>query len=306
MKIKKSFLFLNAILIIAIVTVLFLTFYKKEVAFDCNFDAKPGRLLDLISRSFPGISLKDVSVVFVFNSLPSKSDIQTIEKLHYKYNEEVSVLTLFTRKFKNNQPIRFPYKFLSHSKITCTRGKGGKGKEFAVGNYFVLLNNGKIQHVDTKLDLVDMAFLVRKKLDPQLGYSDFALSSGDLRNRIVQRLNKGSLHLLRVDTGNEDFLRDLTGISRVYFIHASCSTCQLKSLFNNLKLKQILDDSEKAMIIFSIFADSISLNEILGESDLKMPVYVDSSDEFDLFSTITNDRENPIIIDLTDKDKESR
>jgi len=303
MKIKKRFLILNAFLIIAIVTVLFLTFYKKEVAFDCNFDAKPGRLLDLISRSFPGISLKDVSVVFVFNRLPSKSDIQTIEKLHYKYKEKVSVLTLFTRKFKGNQLLRFPQKFLSHSKIICTQGKG---KEFADGNYFVLLNNGKVQHVDTKLDLLDMAFLVRKKLDPQLGYSDFALSSGDLRNRIVQRLNKGSLHLLRVDTGNEDFLRDLTGISRVYFIHASCSTCQLKSLFNNLKLKQILDDSEKAMIIFSIFADSFSLNEILDESDLKMPVYLDSSDEFDLFSTITNDRENPIIIDLTYKDKESR
>jgi hypothetical protein len=301
MKIKKNFLLLNAILIIAIVTVLLLTFYKKEVVFDCNFDAEPHGLLEIIHQSFPDISLKDVSVVFVFNRLPSKSDIQTIEKLHYKYKEEMSVLTLFTRKFKSNQPLRIPHKFLSHSKITCKKEKG-----FTEGNFFVLLSNGKVQHVDTKLDLVDMAFLVRKKLDPQLGYSDFALSSGDLRNRIVQRLNKGNLHLMRLDTGNEDFLKDLTGISRIYFIHAACSTCQLKSLFNNLKLKQILDGSEKAVIIFSVFADSFSLNEILDESDLKMPVYLDLKDEFDLFSIITNDRENPIIIDLTDKDKENR
>jgi hypothetical protein len=46
------------------------------------------------------------------------------------------------------------------------------------------------------------------------------------------------------------------------------------------------------------------LNAISGEGNLNVPVYLDVNDEFDLFSTITNDKENPIIIDL--KNKESQ
>ncbi len=301
MKIKKSVLILNTFLVLAIVAILVLTIYKKEVQFDCSFDAAPVKLLDIINRKFTGTSIKDVAVFFVFNQLPSKSDIQTIEKLHFKFKEKVTVLTLFLRKFKYDQEMRFPHRFLSNLKI---KGKSKENNKIAEDNYFLVLKNKKVQYIDKKLDLVNMAFLIQKKLNPRLGYRDFALSSENLRKKISRRLDKGNLRLLRLSSNREEILKDVTEISRVYFIHAACSTCQLKSLFAKLKLDQIMADDEKHIIVFSVFADSFKLNAISGEGNLNVPAYLDVNDEFDLFSTITNDKENPLIIDLKNKENQ--
>lgn len=63
-------------------------------------------------------------------------------------------------------------------------------------------------------------------------------------------------------------------------------------------------DDEKHIIVFSVFADSFKLNAISGEGNLNVPAYLDVNDEFDLFSTITNDKENPLIIDLKNKENQ--
>ena len=297
MKVKKNILILNAFLILVIAVILIFQFYERDVEFDCNFDAKPSKLLEIVSRKFPEISIRDVSVLFVFNQLPSKSDVEAIEKLHSILKDDITVLTLFNRRFKYNRPIKFPYKFLSHLKILC-RSKKKAGEETVGENYFLLLKNKKIQYIDKKIDLGTMAFLIQKKLNPQLGYNDFAISTEDLRKKILQRLKKGELHLWRLNPNREETLPDLAEISRLYFIHASCSTCQLKSLFSKIKLKQIVDDRGRPMAIFSVFADRFKLTPILKEINVNLPIYLDVNDEFDLFSTIFNDRDSPLIIDL--------
>jgi hypothetical protein len=181
--------------------------------------------------------------------------------------------------------------------LSCQQRPGLSDK-----NYFIILENNQISHTDDRFDPVEMFFLISKRLNPQLEYKDMTISNEGLKERIVKRLTSGNLHLFHLNSRADVVLKDIIGISRVYFIHAACSSCQLKALFSHLKLKHIMDDSEKSIIMFSVFADSFSLKQMLNDSNLKMPIYLDINDNFNLFSTITNEKENPLIIDLETED----
>lgn len=284
---------MNAVLILAILVLFFFNFFKKEVVFNCSYDTKPGKLLELIENRFPGISIKDVSAFFIFNQLPSLADMETLHKLHTKFKDNITILVLFNKKFKYDKPIAFPYKFLSRLKIACQ-----KDNEMFDKNYYVILENNRIRYTESKLELFNLAFLLQKQKNPQLKYTNFAIPSDELKRKIAARLSKGSLRLLKLTSNEEEILEGVSGISKVYFIHASCSTCQLKDLFSKLKLKQIIDNHEKNVIIFSVFADSHKLSEIIEGVSLDMDIYLDINDVFDLFSTITDEKNNPLIIDI--------
>lgn len=292
---KKSLLILNIVLVLGIALALCLNLYKRNVTIDCNYDASPHSLMELVGNRFPELTLKNVSVIFVFNRLPAPSGLEAIAKLHAKFKEEVSVLSLFNEKFKYQRPLTFPFKFLSRMRISCKRDGESSDK-----NFYIVLKDNRIQYSDGKLELTSLALMIKKYLNPQLNYTNFAVSSDELKHRIAGRIDKGNLHLTSLKSNEEKVFKDFSGISKVYFIHATCSTCQLKSLFSQLKLKQVMDNHEKLMVIFSVFADSFKLNEIIGSADLNLDIYLDSKDNFNLFSTITNDKENPLIIDLHD------
>ena len=69
----------------------------------------------------------------------------------------------------------------------------------------------------------------------------------------------------------------------------------MKGLIQDIKLLEILN-REKTIIIFSIFANRIELKLLLDQNQIDLPVYIDTKDEFLLSGKITNEKENPIII----------
>lgn len=280
-------------LVSAILAVLYLQFHKKVIVFNCAYDTKPDELLEFIENRIPGNSKKDVAAFFIFNQLPSLSNMETLNKLYAKFKNEITILALFNKKFKYSKPMVFPHKFFPRLKISCQKDKDVFDK-----NYFVILKNNRIRYTESKMELVNLVFLLQKYRNPQLTYSDFAVPSEELKRKITARLKDGNLQLLKLSSNENELLKDISDISRVYFVHASCSTCQLKELFTKLKLKQIIDNNEKNVIIFSVFADSFKLNKLIEGVNLNMDIYLDINDEFGLFSTITDEKENPLIIDL--------
>ncbi len=201
---------MNAVLILAILVVFFFKFFKKEVVFNCSYDAKPGKLLELIENRFPGISIKDVSAFFIFNQLPSLADMESLHKLYAKFKDNVTILALFNKKFKYDKPIAFPYKFLSRLKIVCQ-----KNNEMSDKNYYVILKNNRIRYTESKLELFNLVFLLQKHKNPQLKYTNFAVPSDELKRKIAARLRKGSLRLLKLNSNEEEILKDVSGISKV-------------------------------------------------------------------------------------------
>lgn len=294
----KVVFILNSILIAAIIGLLIMTFHKKQIVIDSSHGSRPEKLINLIKKSFPGYSNKLSTLVFIYNDLPSKSDILDIEKLQLKFKENINIRVFFNRKFKYQNQMKFPHHFASNLKIFC------KQDESTIkSNFYLILKGDKISFVDFNFNFTELVYLVQKIANPNSDYKDYAVSIDDLRRIIVHRINKGNLNLLELNSGDHEKIDVLSGISKVYFIHADCSTCQLKSILSSIKLKKILDGC-RSIIVFSIMANSFELTEFIKERNLDLKIYLDTNDEFNLMSVITDDKKNPIEIDIDEIKKQ--
>lgn len=271
---------------------MFFSIYKKQVECNCRYDSYPKKLLEIIDKEFPGNSIHNLSLLFVFNQLPRPSDLEIAQKIYNKYKSDISLQVLFNRKFKYERPITFPHTFLRNHKITCKNGS-----QIIEKNYYMIIYKDKVKYVDSIINLSDLAILIKKNLDPSVKYLDLAVSTQKLKEKISSRLKRGHIRLLNLNSDEAVKLDDFSKISKVIFVHAACSECQLKELFSKLRLQQIIDSHEKHIILFSIFADSSSLIKLIASNNFKVQIYLDIYDEFDLFSVITNDKENPLVID---------
>ena len=70
-------------------------------------------------------------------------------------------------------------------------------------------------------------------------------------------------------------------------------------MLSRIKIKKILEPGD-VRVIFSVMADRFELSSILNEQRLKLELFIDQNDEFGLFSFITDDKNNPVIIDASE------
>ena len=287
---------LNLVLVVLIIFFLFLKFYKIRVQFDSNFGTQPVPLLKLMGKYFPNLPAKEIEVIFVFNSLPSGSQLEAMEKLYKKVGSKANISAIFTSRFKIPFKISFPYHFSRQLVIQYL-----KNKSPIKNNFYVILRNKRIDYLDEIRNAANTAFMVMKKINHNLRYNDLVLGTSALKNRVLNRILAGNLNFFPLEKAEYERIESFinSGISRIYFIHANCSSCQLKSLLSNIKLKQILDPGE-IMIIFSVMADSFELGRVLQEQKIDLRVLIDQNDEFNLFSIITYEKNNPLIIDAAE------
>jgi hypothetical protein len=208
-------------------------------------------------------------------------------------SNKAGIFVLFNKEFKSILKMNFPYHFSKHLVIKYKRN----GSPFQ-NNFFVILKRNRIEYIEDNFNFADVAFLVQKKINPNLEYRDVSFSAAQLKTQIIKRLREKNLVLLSIDTGEYENIspNSSKGLSKIYFFHANCSSCQLKSMVSNIKIKKILEPGE-IRVIFSVMADRYELSKILLEQKLELEIYVDQNDEFGLFSVITDDKNNPIIID---------
>jgi hypothetical protein len=81
---RSSLIYLNLILVLAIVVMLFFQYYKKTISSDCAYGKKPIKINQLIQNHFPSCKLP-LKAAMIFNEVPSKQDIEMMEKMHKKY-----------------------------------------------------------------------------------------------------------------------------------------------------------------------------------------------------------------------------
>jgi hypothetical protein len=229
----------------------------------------------------------------VFNDLPSKSNVESIEKLNWKFSGQINILALFTKKFSFEKK-SFPYIFLNRLKIVCKRKKS----MFRKGFYLIIKKN-RVVYSDNDFDFANLAFVVQKNISPHLTYKDYAISSEELKEKIKKKLKKGDFNLLQLHTKQVINVGTITrDVSKIQFFHSSCSTCQLKSIMSNLRINRMLAD-EKQVLIFSVLADSFALKKII-HSQNKLDIYLDTYDELDLMSVVVDEKVNPLIIDTSE------
>jgi hypothetical protein len=255
---------------------------------------KPGKLLEIVDRYFQNQDPKDLTLIFIFNRLPALSDIEVINKLSKIYRDRANFFVFFHEKFKTSTKLDFPYRFLTNTKLL------GKFEDKLLNsNYFLLLQNHEIQFIDISMKILDINFLIEKCLYPSKDYRDFAVSPEKLKNRLIESLNGGNKSLLNLLNGNVENILDFKGYSKIYFIVAACTECELRTLIQEMKLEQILDTTRN-LVIFPIHADETRLKGIIELSGVSLPMYIDYKNEFNLLSVITNSKTKLICIDKRD------
>lgn len=291
---KRFLVVVYLVLIIGIGILLWKKFYVKRTGLELKYGETPGALLTLVDNTFPNQHYNKIALIFVFNHLPVLPDIENINKLYHKHRDKSEFFIIFHQQFKSPAEIKFPHEFVSNSLTECHY----MGKDYD-SNYFILLDDKKVRHVDRSMNSVDLNFLIEKHLYPEKNYESYAVSTEQLQDKIVKELKEGDVELLNVNENKYEKFRHFKEFAKIYVIINKCSSCELKALVSDLKLRQVLN-SGKTLVIFPIFANESQLKDIIDKEKINLPIYLDYNDRFDLFSIITSPNDKFIVIENQD------
>jgi len=292
---NKKLIAVYAVLILAIAVVAFLFLFKEKITFSGDYGLTlPNSLIEKIEKAAPGINKKDIQLIFVFNNYPTQSEMSLIEKLHLKTKENIGVFAFFNKPFRFDNPILFPHRISRNLVIENVKFNARQNEK-----YYMIISGGKIDMISNYFDLSQLGFTLQKRLNPGKDYQDYTLSIDALKSRIIDKIRKGNFDVYSVESGKYESIETVKKYSRIYFFHAPCSICRLKSYLSEVNIKGILDQ-KASVLIMPIMSDSFQLEEYLRESGLTIPVYLDNNDEFSLFSVITDEKKNPIIIEKSE------
>lgn len=249
---KKILIAVNSLLIIIILLFSLFKYYRINVAIDCEYGKHPGKVLAIATENFPGLGDSDLKAICVFNTLPGMDVLENIEKLCRLYSSKVAFGVMFTKNFKPAYAMDFPYKTLSRYRFLFTNEERGADR-----GHFLLIQGDKIVHNTDAFDFFSLNFIIQKKIDPSLSIAAAHMPTKELKSHIIKKMTGKELELLDLNTGKVTIFSDMARFSKIYFFHANCSGCRLKSLMQDIKLLEILD-KENPIIIFSIFANRSS------------------------------------------------
>ncbi|MCP4213172.1 MAG: hypothetical protein GY765_00880 [bacterium] len=290
---KKVFMLFNLVVVAGIIGFAYLKFQGKHIVVDGNYDSVPEEIIELQTKYLPSLRETEFSLLFVFNRLPVGTEIETMEKLHAKFKHRADVRAFFTSPFRRDEKMDFPYSFRRNSRITCKSDSGNFDK-----NFFFVLQRDKIRYLGNKIDLSQLAFLLEKNLNPDAGFDEYTLPAGRLEHRVREKIKKGGFEVMQPYTGECSTIEELADkYSKVYFVHAKCSTCRLKTIISDIKTRTAFEEGPSA-IIFSCLADRYSIKQVNGGTGLN--VYLDNRDGFDLMTAVTGDKTGMLVFDTRD------
>jgi hypothetical protein len=258
---------------------------------DLRFGDESKKLLEFVGKYFPYQDKIKTSLIYVFNDLPVLTDIENANKLYNKHKGNLQICSLFHKKFRLPFELNFPHKFLTDTKLECLFN----GRVFD-SNYYILLHDRKLSFIDTSMEIISMNFLIEKHINPGKDYKNYAISKNRLKSRLIQELKSGNKTLLDLTRNKDKRFDHFKDYSRVHFVLSGCTTCELKAMVSDLKVKQILD-SKKELVIFPIYAKESELIALIKKNKIDLPVYMDYNDEFNLFSIISSEKTKLIIVE---------
>jgi hypothetical protein len=289
---KKILVTANILLLVAILVSVRGALYKKKIIIELEHNYEPTQLIHVINQRFNLEQKKAITLLYVFNVLPTESQLEDINKLADKYSSEIDTLVLFCKRFKTNMEMIFRYAFIDNYIIP----KDYKNIPYSENYCLILDDNNKVAYLDRNMAFSDVAYILRKAIYKNMNHQDFALSDNFLYEKIRDRIKQGNLRLFDMSKGAIVYIESLQN-KRIYFVHAPCSTCQLKSLLPKLATISFISKEEE-IVIFSFYANEHELKQMIEENHIgKDNLFIDSEDNFDLFRFITNEKNSPLVIE---------
>ena len=266
-------------------------FYRKSYLINCDFDST---LHNIFLKEINDQSKKlksEIQVVFVFNEVPLRQDLDVIDILLRKFSGGVGIYAFFCRRFQYDDIFRYEHKFLFGKKLK------GVSRGIELGpSYFLLINREKIHYADDTFDPKIIGDIIIKECKPseKPGY----LKKEEIISRFLGCYNKKDFYLWNVLHKKQENVNNLPKNSRIYLFPSGRSPCQLNDVIQNLKSKMAFFLEGQVIIIFSFLASANELYNMLIKKGISIPVYIDQSDSLEIGFSTVNINENPIVFDM--------
>jgi hypothetical protein len=222
---------------------------------------------------------ENFQIFFVFNTRPTLSSLEDIDKLYHIYGKEgVDFCVIFSSPFLLLKEFHAPHHFFIRYIFSYL-------DSFEHNNdapQLILINDKKVVFADRILGFLQLAKAIEWQIRPN-PYEPVQLSIEDLRTILLDRIKRNNIALLDVYTRNNRSLDSIlkSGIDELYIIHAACIGCELsKLLFNISELR-----NRKTVIVLSVHANSYDINALLKSQKIRADVLIDYQDGLGLLHT---------------------
>jgi hypothetical protein len=274
----KQIMLINIALSICILSILYLNFCKRRVVIDVNKGSEPKNLLEILDSNNLHFK-KKFQLIFTYNTRPTLSSLENIDKLYHIYEkEDVDICAIFSTHFRPNREFHVPHRFLVRRKLILLSSFETASKQ----PYFLLMNGNKVVFADHILELLQLTKILEWKLHPD-SKDHIQLSREDLRSVLLARLNREQLNLLDIYTKDIRPLESVisTDTDEIYIIHATCAGCELNKVIINIgEIRR-----KKPIIILSVHANSYEIEAVLRSQNKKPSVFIDYRDGLGLLHT---------------------
>jgi hypothetical protein len=158
---------------------------KNHLVFNLEYGKESKLFLSLLEQNFRKMKPGIITIIYIFNDLPTLQNVKDISKLYNKHKKNVQFFVAFFENFKTDWKMTFPYKTISNTRVTSKFMS-----EKYDSNYFVLLDNNRVSHVESSINTVETNFLIEKRLSPERDYSSYTAAKNDLKRKLIVRYYK--------------------------------------------------------------------------------------------------------------------
>ncbi|MBC7362871.1 MAG: hypothetical protein H5U06_11440 [Candidatus Aminicenantes bacterium] len=272
---------------LAIILTLKIYLYKEEI-YSLDYGLPAYQLLEPLKK-WINWSSSGLYVIFIFNSLPSESAIEEINKLSMKNRKDVNFYSIFHKRFRGTDRLIIPYKFIPNKRTKCYYQD-----ELFDRNYFLIFNNERLIFAGKYLNPREIHFYLLKQKAPDKPLSEYFINAFDYRKKIIRKLREGNNQVYKIDNDHPIKIGNLINIyNEIYFINADCSECELKGILSGMSRNSVINDI-KPCLIFSFFANTSLLKNTIKVMKINIPVFFDHEDAFDVANLIIEGQQKSI------------
>lgn len=252
------------------------------------------QLLSYIAKIPPGVAT-GLTLITIFNDLPSESQIEDLSIIHRKHEREVTFFTIFHRRFRNSKRLDFPSLFMTTKRMFITSQSIVMKKTI-----YLLFNNRRLVLMESQANLRDLHSCLMRYRFPEKKLNDYFISIEACRRKIIERFREAKGRFYEID--NRRPIAQFEIIQRfpiIYFIHAECSECELKAIIMGINQRRIWEDQE-ACFVFSAYGKRSALKRVMNDSGNKWKCYIDQDDQIDMMDWVIVGKEKSFRISRED------
>jgi hypothetical protein len=288
---KPVLLIFCAIFTIGALLITAIDHLNKKTRYIIEYGESPHQLLNYLKKWVPD-PLTGIVGIFVFNEIPTNSQIEDIKKLTQKHGEGAKLFSFFHRRFQSAGRYTFPHTYSFTKRVYCQFRKETLDK-----NYFLLLAGGQLVSATQDLNLRDIHFSILKLRYPDKPISDYFANPARYKEHLITQFGNRALGVYDIEGDSLTTLGEIVETFPViYFVNSKCSDCDLQAILPEINRKYASKNRE-CCVIFSAYSSNSVIRGLLRNGEIDVSTFIDMEDSMQVMDKIIDDRQRIVRLD---------